>query len=38
MDIIGYADCRSTQKRGYVFDPEEITAKHGGLIKKYKKG
>jgi len=35
MDL---ANCRSTQKRGYVFDPDEIAEKHGGLVKKYKKG
>jgi len=29
---------RSTQKRGYVFDPEEVAAAHGGFVKKYKKG
>jgi len=29
---------RSTQKRGFVFDAEELAAAHGGLVKKYKKG
>jgi hypothetical protein len=38
MRPVGCANYRSTQKRGYVFDPEEVTAKHGSLLKKYKKG
>lgn len=29
---------RSTQKRGFVFDPDEVATTHGGLVKKYKKG
>jgi hypothetical protein len=35
---VGYSDCRSTQKRGYVFDADEVAAKHGGFVKKYKMG
>jgi hypothetical protein len=29
---------RSTQKRGFVFDVDEIATTHGGFVKKYKKG
>lgn len=29
---------RSMQKRGFVFDAEELAATHGGLVKKYRKG
>ena len=25
-------DCRSTQKRGFVFDAEEVATTHGGLV------
>lgn len=32
------ADSQSTQKRGFVFDAEEVTATQGGLVKKYRKG
>jgi hypothetical protein len=32
------SDGRSTQKRGFVFDAEEVTATQGGLVKKYRKG
>jgi hypothetical protein len=35
---VGCSDCRSPEKRGYVFDAEEVAAKHGGFVKKYKKG
>jgi hypothetical protein len=28
---------RSTQKRGFVFDAEELVGAHGGLVKKYRK-
>jgi len=29
---------QSTQKRGFVFDAEELVGAHGGLAKKYRKG
>lgn len=28
---------RPMQKRGFVFDVEELAAAHGGLVKKYRK-
>jgi hypothetical protein len=28
---------RSAQKRGFIFDPEEVAITHSGLVKKYKK-
>jgi hypothetical protein len=31
------AHSRSTQKRDYVFDPDEVTETQSGLYKKYKK-
>ena len=37
MFVIERAYSRSTQKRGFIFDPDEVAATHGGLIKKYKK-
>lgn len=38
MNGVSFSDIRSTQKRGYVFDADELAEKHGGLVKKYKKG
>jgi hypothetical protein len=35
---VEFTDCRSTQKRGYVFDVEEVATTHGGLVKKYRRG
>jgi hypothetical protein len=31
-------DVRSTQKRGFIFDPDEVASSQAVLVKKYKKG
>jgi len=36
--MMGFVNVRSTQKRGFIFDPEEVASSQAGFVKKYKKG
>jgi hypothetical protein len=36
--MMEFVNVRSTQKRGFIFDPDEVASSQAGFVKKYKKG